>query len=79
MTLGITVGKLYPFHLGHERALEVLGGRRPDVAFTSGWLVEALEARQRRYVSVGGSPGERLAAAVQEIEPLLAFARLESR
>lgn len=43
------------------------------------WLLEALEAKERRYVAVGGSPEERLANAVQEIDPLLAFARFESR
>lgn len=42
-----------------------------------GWLVEALEAQGRRDVEVGGPFQERLAAAVQEIDPLLAFAGFE--
>lgn len=42
-----------------------------------GWLVEALEAQGRRYIEVGGPFQERLAAAVQEIDPLLAFAGFE--
>jgi len=40
------------------------------------WFVEALETSGRRYLRVGGTPDERLEAAVEAIEPLLDFPRL---
>ncbi len=41
-----------------------------------GWFIEALEQSGRRYLCLGGGPVERLEAAVEALEPLLAFARL---
>ena len=41
------------------------------------WLVEILRTKRRRFVTVGGPPGERLAEAVRQIDPLLAFPPLD--
>lgn len=37
------------------------------------WFVEVLQSHGRRFITVGGPPGQRLAEAVRHIDPLLAF------
>ena len=37
------------------------------------WMIEVLRSKNRQFVTLGGPPAERLAAAVRRIDPLLAF------
>lgn len=69
MSLGITVGKFYPFHLGHDctRESESLRLKMHQ------WFVDVLKRKGKQAIAVTGSPADRMQQAIDSIDPLLIF------